>query len=206
MLKFSAERALSKLAAGVFLVARPILRDPNFEGTVLFLCAHEADGDYGLILNRAGTMPLDEVFAQLPEFLRGPRRISVGGPVEQEKVQILDWSDRPAPEAQQVAPGLAMGGQWDFSDPDDLDYDPDVEPAPDEERGKLFATADPETYRIFIGYSGWGAGQLRNEIELGAWDVFEADVIETLKLVPDRLPGTVEDFSRWVESHPCLHV
>jgi len=193
---FSAESAIAKLATGVFLMARPLLKDPNFEGVILFLCAHEPDGDYGLILNRASTMPLEEVFDQLPAQAKGLRRITVGGPVEQDKVQILDWSDDPAPNAQPIVPGLVMGGNWDFSqsqaDRSDLS-------------GKLFVDAEASSYRIFIGYSGWGEEQLRNEIELGAWDVFEADVFETLRLNPEELPATPEAFAQWARLHPRVN-
>jgi putative transcriptional regulator len=189
----SAESSIARLATGTFLVARPLLRDPNFEGCVLFLCAHEPDGDYGLILNRAASMPLEEVFDQLPPSARGPRRIGIGGPVEQDKVQILDWSQDPAPHGQLVVPGLTMGGHWDFSAVPD--------PASDNP-GKPFLEADPSTYRIFIGYSGWGEEQLRNEIELGAWDVFEADILSTLKLPPESVPSTSEGFLEWALNHP----
>ncbi|MEN9353499.1 MAG: hypothetical protein RL318_824 [Fibrobacterota bacterium] len=188
----SAESSIARLATGTFLVARPLLRDPNFEGCVLFLCAHEPDGDYGLILNRAASMPLEEVFDQLPPAARGPRRIGIGGPVEQDKVQILDWSQDPAPHGQVIVPGLTMGGHWDFS----TIADPESPP------GKTFVDADPSTYRIFIGYSGWGEEQLRNEIELGAWDVFEADVLATLKLAPESVPTTSEDFALWAQQNP----
>jgi putative transcriptional regulator len=188
----SAESSIARLATGTFLVARPLLRDPNFEGCVLFLCAHEADGDYGLILNRAASMPLEEVFDQLPTSARGPRRIGIGGPVEQDKVQILDWSPEPAPHGQVIVPGLTMGGHWDFS----------TLPDPDTTPGKSFIEADASCYRIFIGYSGWGEEQLRNEIELGAWDVFEADILATLRLPPESVPTTSEGFAEWAKLNP----
>ena len=172
-----------------------ILKDPNFQGTVILLCAHEHDGDYGLVINRVSHMPLDEVFESLPPELRGPREVHLGGPVEQDKIQILDWSDEPAPEAQKIFPGLHMGGHWNFTW--QLDEDP-LEETP----GKRFHRAEPGQYRIFLGYSGWGEGQLESEIEVGAWQVFEADVIKTLGLSADQFPSTEEQFARWTASHP----
>lgn len=194
---FKPEDALSQLSTGAFLVARDVLRDPNFEGTVVLLCAHESDGDYGLVLNRASNMPLDEVFESLPPEMRGPRVVHIGGPVEQDKIQILDWSGDPAPESQTVVPGLTMGGHWNFQWQE--------EPFPEESdpgSGKRFHQADPSQYRIFLGYSGWSQGQLSSEIELGAWQVFHADIVQTLKLGPDRIPKGEDDFAAWAGKHP----
>lgn len=199
-MSFSAEETLARLHTGVFLVARhEVLKDPNFQGTVILLCAHERDGDYGLVLNRASHMPLDEVFESLPPDLRGPREVHLGGPVEQDKIQILDWSGDPAPESQRIIPGLTMGGHWNFTWQDDDD-------PLDESPGKRFHRADETEYRIFLGYSGWGEGQLESEIEVGAWQVFEADVIETLALTLDKLPATEEQFARWTADHPGARV
>ncbi|MEK7393892.1 MAG: YqgE/AlgH family protein [Fibrobacterota bacterium] len=196
-MSFSAEETLARLHTGVFLVARhEVLKDPNFQGTVILLCAHERDGDYGLVLNRVSHMPLDEVFESLPPEMRGPRLVHLGGPVEQDKIQILDWSDEPAPESQRIIPGLTMGGHWNFASQSD-DEDP-----LDENPGKRFHRASETEYRVFLGYSGWGEGQLESEIEVGAWQVFSADVIETLALTPDRLPATEEQFARWAVAHP----
>lgn len=195
-MSFRPEDALARLSTGVFLVARDVLRDPNFEGTVVLVCAHEADGDYGLVLNRASKMPLDEVFESLPPEMRGPRVVHIGGPVEQDKIQILDWSGEDAPESQVVVPGLTMGGHWNFQWQD--------EPFLDEERpGKRFHQADPSSYRIFLGYSGWSQGQLASEIELGAWEVFHADIVETLQLGPERIPKGEEEFAQWAAAHPA---
>lgn len=192
---FSPEDALSRLSTGAFLVARDVLRDPNFEGTVVLLCAHETDGDYGLVLNRASNMPLDEVFESLPPEMRGPRVVHIGGPVEQDKIQILDWSDEAAPDSQTVVPGLTMGGHWNFQWQDDDSFS-------EETPGKRFHQADPDFYRIFLGYSGWSEGQLSSEVELGAWQVFHADIVATLQLGPEGLPRGEEDFAAWAQAHP----
>lgn len=195
-MSFSAEESLSRLRTGAFLVARhEVLKDPNFKGTVILLCAHEKDGDYGLVLNRVSHMPLDEVFESLPPELRVPCEVHMGGPVEQDKIQILDWSEESAPESQEIVPGLNMGGHWNFTWR--LEEDP-LEETP----GKRFHKADPDNYRIFLGYSGWGEGQLESEIEVGAWQVFHADVIRTLELTPHDLPLDEEAFARWATTNP----
>jgi putative transcriptional regulator len=196
-MSFSPEESLARLRAGTFLVARhEVLKDPNFQGTVILLCAHEKDGDYGLVLNRVSHMPLDEVFESLPPELRGPREVHLGGPVEQDKIQIIDWSGEPAPESQKIAGKLAMGGHWNFN------WQPE-DGVPDEPPGKRFHQAPADSYRIFLGYSGWGQGQLESEIEIGAWQVFDADLVRTLELTPHQLPATEEDFARWAEAHPA---
>jgi putative transcriptional regulator len=196
-MSFSAEESLARLETGTFLVARhEVLKDPNFQGTVILLCAHEKDGDYGLVLNRVSHMPLDEVFESLPPEMRGPRDVHLGGPVEQDKIQILDWSGDPAPESQKIIGGLAMGGHWNFN------WRPEEDPL-EESPGKRFHRAEPGSYRIFLGYSGWGQGQLESEIEVGAWQVFHADVLHTLALTPHQIPTTEDDFARWAEANPA---
>ena len=196
-MSFSAEESLARLETGTFLVARhEVLKDPNFQGTVILLCAHEKDGDYGLVLNRVSHMPLDEVFESLPPEMRGPRDVHLGGPVEQDKIQILDWSGEPAPESQKIVGNLAMGGHWNFN------WRPEEDPL-EESPGKRFHRATPDSYRIFLGYSGWGQGQLESEIEVGAWQVFHADVLQPLALPPRQIPTTEEEFARWSEANPA---
>gem|GEM_PF-503654 len=199
-MSFSPEESLARLQTGAFLVARhEVLKDPNFQGTVILLCAHEKDGDYGLVLNRVSHMPLDEVFESLPPEMRGLREVHLGGPVEQDKIQILDWSGEPAPESQRITDGLTMGGHWNFTWR--MEEDP-LEESP----GKRFHRAQPGSYRIFLGYSGWGQGQLESEVEVGAWQVFHADIVQTLELTPDQIPVDEDAFGRWTAEHPSVHM
>jgi hypothetical protein len=73
----------------------------------------------------------------------------------------------------------------------------------EESPGKRFHRAEPGSYRIFLGYSGWGQGQLESEVEVGAWQVFHADIVQTLALTPQEIPVSEDDFARWTEIHPA---
>jgi len=141
--------------AGKLLVASPKLTDPNFSRTVIYLCEHNADGAFGLVLNRP---LLDVDVAQhLPEWrtlAAEPGVVFAGGPVEPS-----------------VAIGLARGtgaierGHWT--------------PLTRGLGMVNLRTAPHETavdeLRVFIGYSGWGAGQLDGEVKGEDWFVIESE-------------------------------
>src|SRR5918912_4546216 len=90
--------------AGSFLVARPSLRDPNFERTVVLLLAHSADGAFGLVVNR-------------PAAAKGlPWPLFAGGPCPSPGLLMLhghaEWAEAPPGEEEagpEVAPGIFVG-------------------------------------------------------------------------------------------------
>ena len=153
------EEHLKRLTSGSVLLAREVLHDPNFEATVVLICVHSPEGSYGLVLNRLSHMPLSEIFDGLNATNRS-REVLIGGPVQQDELQILQITGSPAEGAYQIAPEIHMGGRWD-----------DVAAMTDSE---------PVNTRLFLGYSGWGPGQLESEIQLGAWDVFNVDIKQLL--------------------------
>ncbi len=161
---FSVVENLSRLSSGSVLLSRDQLLDPNFEATVVLLCAYSAEGTYGLVLNRPSHMPLSEIFDGLGG-LDIKREIYIGGPVAQEELQILQITSEPAEQSFQLAPQVYAGGKWD-----DLSQ---------------MIESDPEYTRLFLGYSGWSPGQLETEIEAGAWDVYRVD-LKRLLLDIDR--------------------
>ena len=152
--------------AGRLLVATPLLEDANFARTVVFICSHNEDGAYGLVLNR----PLGEPVAlHLPDWSRRtvePAVFFAGGPVQRHIVMGLG-RDR----------SIVDAGWWTRVTPEvgliDLRY------APDEmlrERADVIDAA-----RLFVGYAGWGGGQLEAEIAEDAWFVVDSrpgDVFE----------------------------
>ena len=139
-------------------MAREVLQDPNFDATVVLICVHGKEGSYGLVLNRIAHMPLSEIFDGAASDRS--REILIGGPVQQNELQIVAVTDHPAEGAHQIDREIYMGGKWD-----DLD---------------AMTESDPCTTRLFLGYSGWGPGQLESEIKLGAWDIFKVDIKQLL--------------------------
>ena len=137
--------------APCLLVASPLLMDPHFVHAVVLLVEHDDQGAMGLVLNR----PLPLTLAQICEESRldyagDPDRTAFrGGPVEPHRGIILTRSGLPAPEDTVL----------DFTD--FLSFRKDLL-----ESLLMDGTA---SYRLFLGYAGWGAGQLDQEMAQGAW-------------------------------------
>lgn len=135
--------------AGSFLVARASLQDPFFTQTVILLLQHDADGAFGLVLNKPGET--DEV----------PFPVYLGGPCTSDGVILLhghpDWLEaEPTRETVEVAPGIYIGNAHQFQQLTEREG----------ERGDRF--------RVFASYSGWGPDQLEGELASGSWAVVPA--------------------------------
>lgn len=152
---------------GRLLVATPGLGDLNFDRTVVFVLEHGSDGAVGVVLNRPSDI---DVGVPLPEWavlVGDPRKIFFGGPVAQGAVLGLAWGPTEASEG--WAPLIDGLGTLDLSaTPAELDV-------------------PIERLRIFTGYSGWGEGQLENELAGGAW--FVADGTPDDAFTPE--PGSL---------------
>jgi len=152
---------LKHLTSGSVLVAREALQDPNFDATLVLICVHSPDeGSYGLVLNRVSHMPVSEIFDGCAA-LKISRQILIGGPVQQEELQIVQITDSPADGAYPITENIYMGGRW-------TDLNAMIE-------------SDPENTHLFLGYSGWGPSQLESEIHLGAWDIYDVDLKKLLQ-------------------------
>src|SRR5690606_12095547 len=145
-----------KSMAGQLLVATPVLKDPNFERTVVLLVAHEPGGALGVVLNRPTEVPVSEVLGGWGELAGYPRVLFEGGPVQPEAAICLA---RLRPEVREVRGFHRIFGMV----------------------GTVDLSADPDTLRdsvlgirVFAGYSGWAPGQLEAEIASGSWFVLDA--------------------------------
>jgi putative transcriptional regulator len=141
---------------GKLLIAMPAMDDPRFHGSVVFLCAHSADGAMGLIVNK----PMPEVrFAEMLEQLKigtctatPDLPVCYGGPVELRRGFVLHSGEYRGPlsEALQVDDRFAMTATLDVIE--------------DIARGQ-----GPVHALLALGYSGWGPGQLEDEIQRNGW-------------------------------------
>lgn len=144
--------------AGQLLVASPTLTDPNFFRTVVLVLQHGREGAVGVVLNRPSESPVADHLPRWAPNVCPPEVVFVGGPCE------------PA-----VAIGLVHGS-------------PGAEPTglPDVSIADLEGDATG-TVRIFSGYSGWGPGQLEDELDEEAWLVVDATPTDVLSPTPEDL-------------------
>ena len=139
------------------LIAMPQLLDPNFRRAVVLIMEHTPDGAFGLIINKISTVGLHTILAE-NEFLI-PQNMPVwnGGPVVSPNGVILH-NEQPLAGDTIIVPGVCLSSEKSFI----------------KKYCEYYAASakNPEClypYRFFVGYAGWGAGQLDCEIRMGAW-------------------------------------
>ncbi len=145
--------------AGHFLIAMPSMVDPNFKGTVTYLCEHNERGALGVVVNRPTDFTMETLFDQIEITVADPalsqRKVFFGGPVSTEHGFVLHRSH----------------GTWNSSivvgDALSLTTSKDILEAVATGKG-------PPEWLLTMGYAGWGAGQLEEEIAANAWLTVDA--------------------------------
>lgn len=137
-------------SAGKVLIAEPFLGDPNFERSVVLICEHNNEGSFGLVLNNVSKNTIadvvDDIYVDFPLF--------IGGPVEQNTLHFVHRLGHLIEDSIDLGNGIFWSG--DFESIKSL---------------LSIGTIKSEDIRFFIGYSGWGAGQLGNELAQNTWFV-----------------------------------
>ena len=150
----SDDRSLSP----ILLVSMPQMLDPNFTRSVVLLAEYGRHGAFGIVVNRRMSEPANAVIrAEPPIDIRDDVHLFVGGPVEPSRAWVLTAHRELDPEALEVASGVYLSA------------------SPDLIRHALQSPPDA-TLRIIIGYAGWGAGQLDEELAASAWLMAPVDV------------------------------
>lgn len=144
---------------GQLLIAMPSMPDPRFGRSVLYLCAHSADGAMGLIINRAfGEVRFADLMGQLG--IEGPtaldRPVHFGGPVDSSRGFVLHSTDFQAEQTLVVDDNVALTATRDIL--------------------QAMATGTGPDHAIFaLGYASWAPGQLDSEIQANDWLTAPAD-------------------------------
>ena len=185
---------------GRFLQATAKLNGTWFDDTIIFILTHDPiQGVYGVILNRLSHIPAREVFTQLKSHHNQVLPFFLGGPVEEQWLQMIQLS-------QEESIDESISDNEEESDDDEN---------LDNSEGKSFYNVDLSTFdetmdytpyfekpgvKFFLGYSGWSQNQLENEIQTGLWDVFDALPYLVLNSTPDELRLTAREFREKFET------
>ena len=148
------------------LLATPLLGDPQFNRTVVYLLEHDDDGSLGVIINRPSRTPVGQVLPGWHDAVSGPAVVFGGGPVQPDGALCLGLVTGEAAGLRRVVDGIAT-----------VDLDGDV----------AVITAATGPLRVFAGHAGWSPGQLDDEISEGAWWVVEGGPDDVFSLDPRPL-------------------
>ena len=145
--------------APALLLSMPQLFDPNFAKSVILLCEHEAEGAFGVVVNRPSEISAAEAVSLEPP-LESPNDLPllIGGPVEPQRGWILTATRPEEVEHRDIGAGLYLSA------------------SPELLRRSLTARPLPRRTAVLAGYAGWGPGQLDQELEQSAWLIMPVEL------------------------------
>jgi putative transcriptional regulator len=149
-MEFFKYRNKIKPERGRLLISEPFLPDPNFERTVVLLCEHNEEGSFGFVLNKPSILKVSEVMEDLTDL---ENVVHVGGPVQQDTLHFIH-RNATLENAVEIVNRIYWGGAF-------------------ENLMLLLETRQISSgdIRFFLGYSGWGPGQLEGELDQDSWIV-----------------------------------
>jgi putative transcriptional regulator len=137
---------------GALLVSVPQMLDPNFMHTVVLMVEHGEGGALGLVVNQLTELRLGDLVEGHPLLDGFDFPVHSGGPVGRDSLQFVHRLPHVIGGGVDLDDGLALGGRLE-----------------DLAEGLASGDASPENLRFFVGYSGWGVGQLEAEFDTGSW-------------------------------------
>ena len=147
---------------GQLLVAMPVMGDPRFERSVIYMCAHSAEGAMGIIVNHpAGSIDFPQLLMQL-DIIKSADQIKVGD--NAEPMQVLKGGPV------DTGRGFVLHSSDFFIQDATLRIDADICLTATVDILKAIAKgAGPKHAILALGYAGWGPGQLEDEIQHNGW-------------------------------------
>ncbi len=140
---------MAGIEPGILLISDPFLKDPNFKRTVVLLCEHREEGSFGFVLNKSFDQELGDLIKDV-DGIRFP--VYDGGPVQKDTLHFLHRCPARIPGGIELVDGIFWGG--DFEDVLRLLKEKELQ---------------QQDIRFFLGYSGWGEGQLDGELKEKSW-------------------------------------
>lgn len=158
----------SQIQKGTFLIATPDIETGIFFRAVVLVCEHNANGSFGLVINKNLDLELPEEIMNIHSLANPHVGIRAGGPVQTNQMMLLHTSEVAPNQTMQLCEGVYLGGDLQF-----------LQDAITDEHG-------PEIYLCF-GYAGWGAGQLEREFMDGNWLLHPATLNNIFHIPPEKI-------------------
>lgn len=155
--QWRASAADAKPPTAIFIVAKDLLSDPDFGGSVVLVMNDLGPAPIGLIINRPTRVAVARLFPDLKRLGKLPDKVYFGGPVELDSVWFLFRAAAPPEHAVKACDGVYVSADRKLL-------------------LELLARDKPlQGLKIFIGHAGWAPGQLQAEIARGDWKLERAD-------------------------------
>ena len=143
------------LGPKTLLIASPELDDPQFKQSVVLILEHDEEETVGLIINRDSRINCTQIMKQFNLEWYGPHEnLLVGGPVDPKSLWMIHGEGWPF-DHKTIFHGLSVSRS--------------------EEALSVLCHAREQRLNVYVGYAGWGAGQLEREIQEGSWWTVEVD-------------------------------
>lgn len=171
-----------KPAIGKILISEPGLRDFYFARSVVLLAEHNEEGSFGIILNKPIDIHFNKIVSDFPKF---NGKVYLGGPVSTQNLFYIHTKGDLIENSLPLGKGYFWGGNIE-----------DIKILLD---SKLL---DKNSIRFFVGYSGWTANQLDEELKIDSWLVAEANYKKLISYKPEEmwkksLTDLGKDYALW---------
>lgn len=179
---------LSNNLVDQYLLATPSIQDPLFASSVVYMCEHNEQGSMGVVVNHLSDQTLENIFQQLEIDCEDPQTLNtsvyIGGPVKLQQGFVLHTSDNSWEKSIEIGEGVYLTSSRDILE-------------------AIAAQKGPQKYMVILGFSGWSAGQLEQELQENSWltarssrDItFNSDIDQKWQLAFDTLGFNLDKLS-----------
>lgn len=162
----------AQIEKGTFLISTPDIEMGFFFRSVILICEHNANGSFGLVINKNLDLELPKEILNMGELHNPHVSIRAAGPLQTNQMMLLHNSVTIPQQTLKICEGAYLGGDLQF-----------LQEALSDENG-------PQIFLCF-GYAGWGAGQLEREFLDGNWFVWPAAAENIFQTPPEKLWSTI---------------
>jgi len=161
-----------QIGKGIFLIASPELESGLFFRGVILICEHNANGSFGILINKPLDLDLPEEMSNLSNIGNPHVAMRAGGPVQTNQMMLLHIQDELEQQTLEICDGVYLGGDLQFLQ-------------------EMLSDESGSYIHLCFGYAGWTGGQLEREFLDGSWFIHPASAEYIFHTSHDKLWRTL---------------